>query len=218
VCYGRDGKPDDYAWHDVDAAEAASRSVVQLVDIGHRRIGLIQAWSAINFVRLREQAYRAALEAHGIEQDGRLIAEAGLTAEDGARAAAKLMALDQPPTALICDQDSLAFGAMATLRGLGLVPGRDVSLIGYGGDPFSPYSEPPLTTYSQDAELAGRWTAEMMLAALAGTTPQILQRLRPALLMSRRSVAPPVREPAALAELIRANAAQVETETGGREP
>ena len=75
-----------------------------------------------------------------------------------------------------------------------------------------------VAVHSQDAELAGRWTAEMMLAALAGTTPQILQRLRPAALISRCSVAPPMREPAALAELIRANAAEDETETGGREP
>jgi LacI family transcriptional regulator len=215
VCYGRDASPDDYAWHDVDAAEAATQSVARLVEKGHSRIGLVQAWAAINFVRLREGAFRAALADHGIEADDRLIVEAGLTAEDGAAAARRILELDEPPTALICDQDALAIGAMSAIRALGLVPGVDVSVIGYGNDPFSGYTEPPLSTFSQDAELAGRWVAEMMLATLSGTTPQILQRMRPAPFVSRRSVAAPTRTPAELRAFIDKNSIENPTETGG---
>lgn len=214
VCYGRDANPDDYAWHDVDAAEAARQSVECLIDLGHRRIGLLQAWSPINFVRLREAAFRAALAGHGIEPDDRLIAEAGLTAQDGATATRRLMEQDAPPTALICDQDALAIGAMSALRAVGLVPGIDVSLIGYGDDPFSGYSEPPLSTFSQDAELAGRWVAEMMLATLSGTSPQILQRLRSAPFLNRGSVSPPARTPAELCSHVAGNSNRKPKEEG----
>lgn len=202
VCYGRDAEGDGYAWHDVDAAQAAAESVDYLVRLGHRRIGLVQAPSAINFVRLRREAYRSAMEKHGLDADARIEVEAGLTAADGAEATRKLLALDEPPTALVCDLDALALGAMAVIRELGLTPGRDISVVGYGDDPFSEYAEPPLTTFSQDSELAGRWVAEMVLAILSGTTPAILQRERPAIFVERLSAAAPTGGPKEVREAI----------------
>ncbi len=108
------------------------------------------------------------------------------------------MRLKKPPTALICDLDLLAFGAMAALRDLGLAVGSEVSVLGYGDVPMADLHSPPLSTWSQDAETAGGWVAEMLLALINGTAPEILQRLRPAGFRRRGSDAPPLDDPDSL--------------------
>ena len=198
VCYGQSAEGGDFAWHDVDAGGAASDAIDYLVKLGHTRIGHIQAPRAINFVRLRQDAYRAALTRNGIAVDDALQIEAGVSPAAGVRGINALLELDEPPTAVICDLDALAIGAMSGLRNSGLVPGIDISFIGYGDDPFAAYVEPPLSTFSQDAELSGRWVAEMTLATISGTTPAILQRMRPASFKERLSAAKPPRGPADL--------------------
>ncbi|MCY4287709.1 MAG: LacI family DNA-binding transcriptional regulator [Aestuariivita sp.] len=192
VCFGREQDGGDYAWHDVDAAAAAEQSVAHLVELGHRQLGMLQAPAEVNFVRLRQERFVAALKKHGITPDQQHIIQAGLTATDAAEATRELLKQDCPPTALVCDLDALAIGAMAAIRQTGLTPGKDISVIGYGNDPFSAFSEPPLTTFSQNAELAGRWVAEIFLATMGGTTPKILQRMRSAEFVERQSAAPPV--------------------------
>ncbi|MCY4306405.1 MAG: LacI family DNA-binding transcriptional regulator [Aestuariivita sp.] len=190
VCFGRQAEEGDFAWHDVDAAEAVQKSVTYLADLGHEHFGLLQAPSEVNFARLRKESFISALNQRGLPVNNECIIEAGLTASDGAKAVGTLLKIPQPPTALICDLDALAIGAIAAFKEANLVPGQDVSIIGYGNDPFSAFTEPPLTTFSQDAELAGRWVAEIFLALLKGITPKILQRIRSAEFVERQSAGP----------------------------
>jgi len=189
VCFGRDQSGGHYAWHDIDAAEAVAKSVQYLAERNHTELALLQAPAEINFVRLRQSSFREALRHHGLKAREDRIINAGLTASDGAQAARTLLQSKSPPTAIICDLDALAMGAMYAIRDAGHVPGKDVSVIGYGDDPFSAFAEPALTTFSQDSELAGRWVAEMFLAILDGTTPEILQRMRFAKFVERQSAA-----------------------------
>ena len=202
VVHGRDAAPEDYSWLDIDAAGAMDAALEHLVAFGHRRIGLIQGPEAVNYVRLRFDAYQSSVKRLGLESDDKLVVGGGLTPEDGARAAKAIMCGDAPPTALVCDLDNLAIGAMAALRQLGLQPGSDVSVIGYGDDPFAAYAVPPLTTFNQKAQDAGKWVAEMMLARLDGVSPQILQRLNSASIIPRESVTQRAHTSQRLAELV----------------
>ena len=190
VCFGRQQEEGDFAWHDVDAAEAVKKSVHYLADLGHQHFGLLQAPSDINFARLRKDSFMSTLNELKLSVNEDHIIEAGLTASDGANAVHTLLKTSHPPTALVCDLDALAIGAISAFKDAHLVPGKDVSVIGYGNDPFSAFTEPPLTTFAQDAELAGRWVAEIFLALLKGITPKILQRLRSAEFVERQSAGP----------------------------
>ena len=75
--------------------------------------------------------------------------------------------LDRPgerPTAIFCHTDELAFGAIATLRRLGLQCPTDISVAGFDGHPMARYWD--LTTVSQHAHEQGIRAAYALVDAL----------------------------------------------------
>ncbi len=88
---------------------------------------------------------------------------------DAARAATRdLLALAPPPTALICGNDVLAFGALRECAALGVaVPGR-LSVVGCGDVDLARQAVPPLSTLRVPTMDMGRRAVEWLLRRLAG--------------------------------------------------
>ena len=84
----------------------------------------------------------------------------------------------------------MAFGAMAAIRGRGLVPGGDVSVIGYDGLKFGIHSNPPLTSMAQPQAHAGRRLGVMLLAIIDGDDPAKHPELQRAQLLRRKTDGP----------------------------
>ncbi|MDJ0943251.1 MAG: substrate-binding domain-containing protein [Kiloniellales bacterium] len=204
VSYGRTENPSQYAWFDMDNRRAFAEATERLAGLGHRRIGFIAAPGAFNFARERLAGYRAARDALGLDDDRALIRRAGLKEADGWGAADALMALERPPTALICVRDAVAIGAARALGARGLRVGEEVSVIGYDDVPHAEFMDPPLTTFSQESETAGTRVAEMLLGLMRGRRAKDLQELRPAKLIERASDGPPGRTPESLRALLNA--------------
>ena len=198
VSHGRTENPSQYAWFDMDNRRAFAEATERLAALGHRRIGFIAAKGAFNFARERLAGYRTTRDALGLDDDRALIRRAGLQPADGWAAAEALMALERPPTALICIRDAVAIGAARALGAQGLKVGRDVSVIGYDDVPHAEFMDPPLTTFSQESETAGTRVAEMLLGLMRGRRAKDLQELRPAKLIPRASDGPPAQTPRAL--------------------
>ncbi|RYG91763.1 LacI family DNA-binding transcriptional regulator [Loktanella sp. IMCC34160] len=117
-----------------------------LLDLGHRRIGLIAGPSFASSSRLRTEGYRQAMREAGIELDPELIVPSSFGIESGAEAAGALLSQRRPPSAIFAVNDNTAIGAMSTILRRGLsVPG-DVSLIGYNDIPLVSMLPTPLTT------------------------------------------------------------------------
>lgn len=117
-----------------------------LLDLGHRRIGLIAGPSFASSSRLRAEGYRQAVREAGIDLDPELIVASTFGIESGAEAAETLLSRPVPPTAIFAVNDNTAIGAMSTISRRGLsVPG-DVSLIGYNDIPLVNLLPTPLTT------------------------------------------------------------------------
>lgn len=117
-----------------------------LLDLGHRRIGLIAGPSFASSSRLRTEGYRQAMREAGIELDPELIVASSFGIESGAEAAGALLSLQCPPSAIFAVNDNTAIGAMSTILRRGLsVPG-DISLIGYNDIPLVSLLPTPLTT------------------------------------------------------------------------
>ena len=74
---------------------------------------------------------------------------------------------------------------------MGLVPGSDVSVIGYDGIAFGKHTNPPLTTMAQPLAHSGRQMGDMLLAIIDGGNPVDYQELRQAKLLRRMSDGPP---------------------------
>ncbi|MBB3680709.1 LacI family DNA-binding transcriptional regulator (plasmid) [Rhizobium sp. WW22] len=117
-----------------------------LLDLGHRRIGVIAGPSYASSARTRVEGYRQAMTEMGLAIDPPLIVPSTFGIESGAEAAEKIMHLPQAPTAIFAVNDNTAIGALSGLMRMGLsVPG-DVSLVGYNDIPIVSHLSTPLTT------------------------------------------------------------------------
>lgn len=170
VAYGRTRTDHDYLYVDEDS-EAGMRQVVQhLIDLGHRRIGLIAPPSDLLFGHYRRQAYRQTMRENGLPTAVSWLVEGDLTQRDGRRAAADLIGQNPDLTAVIGGNDLMAIGAMQELRQRGYTIGRDISVAGFDDIPLAAHTTPPLTTVRQPIYAIGRRTCAMLIRQLNGET------------------------------------------------
>lgn len=148
---------------------AAARTLTDhLIELGHRRIGMIKGPRQSPLTRDRVAGYRDALEAAGIALEERLLCPGDFTPQSGFNAAGMLLACDEPPSAIFCESDEMAIGAMRRVKQAGLsVPG-DISIAGFDDITFASFSDPPLTTIAQPAEAFGRQAVSMLIDILEG--------------------------------------------------
>ena len=190
IVHGRSVNHADYAWYDVDSETAFIDAVDHLVMFGHRSIGFIGAPTYYHFAQMRLDGYRKGISSNGLEIDEGLIEIAELSDDAGERAAKTMLRADEPPSAIICATDTQAIGALAAIRSQGLIPGKDVSVIGYDGIDFGKHTNPPLTTMAQPLMHSGRQIGDMLLAIIDGGKPTEFQELRSAKLVRRMSDGP----------------------------
>lgn len=190
VVHGRTASCDDYAWYDVNGEAAFVEAVNHLVGLGHARVAFVGAPLQYQFAQDRLNGYQMALSGNGLSLDPDLIQIADFSDEGGEIATTMLLDLPHPPTAIVCVSDTMALGALAAIRGRGLVPGRDLSVIGYDGLSFGAHANPPLTTMAQPQAHAGRRLGDMLLAIIDGEDPTKHQELQRAHLLRRKTDGP----------------------------
>ena len=118
-----------------------------LIDLGHRRIGLIAGPPYASTSRGRIEGYREAMAEAGAAVDPAL--GDGLELQHrraGMQEAEALMRLPAPPTAIFAVNDNTAIGAMSALRRRDLAIPGDVSLVGYNDIPIVSCLDTPMTT------------------------------------------------------------------------
>jgi LacI family repressor for deo operon, udp, cdd, tsx, nupC, and nupG len=140
-----------------------------LIDLGHRRIALIQGVASDKegfAVSLRrKQGYTQALQAAGVELDEGLVENGGFCIEGGEAAMTRLMNAASPPTAVFAMSDEMAMGAIKAARDAGLEIPADVSVIGVDDHELAHVLE--LTTIHQDVANSGATAARWIMDDLA---------------------------------------------------
>lgn len=161
------GRPEDptISYVDVDNVHGAREAVLHLLRQGYRRIATITGPLNTAAALDRLEGYRMALQSRGIAVDEALIAEGDFTEEGGALAVQQL--LPHRPDALFCASDTMAQGAMRTIRAAGLRIPQEMAIVGYDDMPFAPNLEPPLTTVRQPIERMGQEAVALLLDLLA---------------------------------------------------
>lgn len=149
-------------------AVAATRHLLQL---GHRRIGVIGGPTDSLCARERLEACRAAMETAGVPVDPRLVRTGRFWFEDGLALGRELLGLPDRPTALLCGNDLQAFGVYEAARQAGLRIPQDLSVVGFDGIAASHWCGPPLTTVCQPFREIGAAAAHLLLALIAGQPP-----------------------------------------------
>lgn len=138
----------------VDERSAAELASQHLLDLGHERIAFASGPEHYLPAREKEAGWRGALALRGIHADG-LIAHDDFDVEGGARAAKKLLARRDAPTAIICSNDLMAIGVLQTAAHMGIKVPEELSVVGFDGIEATSWTNPPLTTIEQPiAEIA----------------------------------------------------------------
>ncbi|MBT3277895.1 MAG: LacI family DNA-binding transcriptional regulator [Phycisphaerales bacterium] len=157
-----------------DDQPPAEALVKNLLELGHKRFGIIAAHKYDLDKIVRIQAYRDIIARAGAE----LPAEAFITdcsgAEGGEEGMRRLLTLTNRPTAVLTTHDPIAAGAIRYARKVGLhVPG-DISIAGYSDTDMASLLDPPLTTVTHNSFEHGRLAVEtlcqMMEKTQAGET------------------------------------------------
>lgn len=164
--FGRAVGDQNFPWLDVDGGAGISLAVEHLYALGHRRIAAL-AWPQISRVgNHRMEGYYASLTKLGLPLADNLIHRGAGTYQVGQEGVAKLMELPESerPTAIVCMNDLMAFGAMAGLAMRGLVPGKDVGLVGFDDTPTARLIVPGLTSLRQPIYQIGTRLMERLIA------------------------------------------------------
>ncbi len=120
---------------------------------------------------MRRRGYLAALADRGLAADPRLVVESGYTEEGGARAAERLLALPDRPTAIFAVTDMTAVGAFGVARRMGLRIPEDVAIVGYNDIPLATRMVPALTTVHVPIHDFGAVAARLLLEQIETGAP-----------------------------------------------
>ena len=150
-------------WVSSDSFEGADLAVKHLKECGHTRIGHIAGMLETTPGRQRLTGFRRAIEAAGLGYFDELVVYGDFYYESGQTAMEKLLALDEPPTAVFVASDMMAMGAMKAIHAAGLsVPG-DVAVVGFDDIAIAAMANPSLTTIRQEKAKLGALAAETLL-------------------------------------------------------
>jgi LacI family transcriptional regulator/LacI family xylobiose transport system transcriptional regulator len=142
-----------------------------LLELGHRRIGMIGGPADMLCSRARIDGYRAALETAGIPVDPALIRYGDFLVGSGHAYGDELLALEDAPTAIFAGCDMQAFGVFEAARRRGLRVPEDLSVVGFDDLPLARSAWPPLTTVRQPLQEMAALAARMVLAISRSETP-----------------------------------------------
>ncbi len=193
VLFGRwDGEPPLH-WIDVDGAHGVGLAVDHLAELGHRRIAYLAPPAEQPLAAYRWQGFADGMARAGLPIDPSLIVEGDYSEASGEAAALHLLSLTEPPTALICNNDRMAIGAMRAGGWRGRTAGRDWSVIGFDDIPGARFSVPPLTTIRQPIHEIGVQLFNLLMAVIGrqptdGLTGRLI---KPELRIRESTAAPP---------------------------
>jgi len=146
-----------------------------LLDLGHRRIAMINGDIGFFSATERLNGYGRALAEKGFQFAPELVVTGDFSEDEGARHVEELMAQADPPTAVFAGDDLLAVGAINGLHQLGLEVPRDVSVVGFDDIQMARHLTPPLTTVRLPMWEMGVAAAELLEQVLIAPKRQARQ-------------------------------------------
>ncbi len=152
----------------IDNLAAAREAVRYLAALGHRRIAHITGPLPEVMSTWRRDGWRAAMAEAGLPVPDGYEQRGDYLLRSGRELCGVLLDLPEPPTAIFCANDEMAFGAIHELHRRGLDVPADVSVVGFDDIYLSEAIFPPLTTVSQPRVEIGRAAMSLLLQVISG--------------------------------------------------
>jgi len=152
------------SWVSLDHVEGARLIVGHLLDLGHRRIALVNGPTRVSWCAQRRRGAVTAVIERGLDPREVIldVVVEDLTVEQGTAAVAPLLDAHDA-SAIMCVNDMLALGALLAMQQRHVRVPEDVALAGYDDASFAPALNPPLTTVRQPSFAMGVAAAELLL-------------------------------------------------------
>jgi LacI family transcriptional regulator, galactose operon repressor len=176
---------------DSDNLRGARMVTDHLLELGHRRIAMLAGRPDLESAHLREQGYRQALAAAGIDIDEELVQLGGYEPAPSAEAARRLLGVREPPTAVFAANDVSAIAVLGVARELGIAVPERLSVVGFDNIPESVLCSTPLTTVDQHIHEMGRRAMDMLIHLIRQEPLEAAHVTLPTELVVRGSTAPP---------------------------
>ncbi|MBO9476205.1 substrate-binding domain-containing protein [Shimia sp. R11_0] len=183
----------DYSWVDVNNTRAFERATTFLLDLGHRRIALLNGLADMDFATRRGAGYVAALESRGVPVTPELMFHEEMTEHYGYETCKAALAMAMPPTAFVVSSIIPAIGIRRAIAEAGLQMGRDVSVVIHD-DALSYFSNdgdvPAFTAVRSSVREAGRRVAQGLISMIQGAGDGVHQEMLEAALTVGQSTGP----------------------------
>ena len=151
----------------VDCRSGAAEMVAHLLEIGHKRIALMEGNDPRRVASEMAIGYRNVLRASGISLDTGLEKKVENSIEGGYIGVKRLLG-ESKPDAIFCTSDEIAYGAMEALKDSGVSIPDEVALAGFGNDRMSNLIEPKLTTVELPYRKMGIYGARVLFDLIEG--------------------------------------------------
>ena len=146
----------------LDNFKGAYEATRHLIDLGHTRIGLINAPKNRPAETQRYIGYQKALLDSGINIDPDLIVSGEFHAETAEQATNTLLEMPDPPTALFSLNNTMTIGTLKSVTKHNLRIPEDISVIGFDDMPWLSFFTPPITVVQQPTYKIGTSAAELL--------------------------------------------------------
>ena len=174
-----------------DEEDGMRLAVNHLTALGHRRIGFINGDRNHSTYYYKRLGYESGLAQAGIPCAEEYVVYESPYESGGFIGAMKLLDMPHPPTAILTASDQIALGAYRAISSRALRIPEDISVIGFGGAPFSSEMSPVLTTIDQHPYEAGRSAADLVFKILNDDPITQRQLIMPSDLLKRDSCMAP---------------------------
>ncbi len=174
----------------VDNEDGAYQAVKYLIQLGHRRIGILMGMETISTHLLRLNGYKRALTEAGISIDENLIVRTNSRlhfSQDNRTSSSPpnslsnvqmtpatfnslqhLLDLSHRPTAIFVTNNQMILGTLYTLKERQLHCPDDISIISFDDHEWAPLFIPPLTAIRQPTYHLGQTAARLLMQMVKG--------------------------------------------------
>ena len=154
----------------MDERAAIDEAIGHLVELGHRRIGVVMSGGPLGTGSpIRQRLIHQALRARGIEPDGGWDCVA-VSRRECKEAVCELIQHPNGPTALVITASPLTPAVIGGVRAAGAGVSDDISLVCFGNSPWAEITTPPISVIDFDLGQQLRSASELLLGLIEGKT------------------------------------------------
>ncbi len=161
---------DDFDQIGVENVQSTALLTSHLAEHGHRRIGFVSGVPGVQTTVERVAGYRRSLRKNRLRFDPALVVPGHSNAEDAATAVDSLLALPDPPTALVIGNNHMTIGALRSLKHHSKSVPDDIALVAFDDFDWADVFEPHLTAIAQPISQLAERSVTMLLERIAGSS------------------------------------------------